>query len=514
MKPILLGFALLLGLWWAPSGHAAVISGSGGSGGGSLASVTEFPSNPSIGQIVVVTDDSAVGECDSAAGSAVTLCRWDGISWLKLGDGTGVGGSLTSGDIDTCAELAAIIAGETGTCGSLVLSQAPTIVSAVLTTPTINSATMTTPILGTPISGTLTNTTGFPWANLAGAGTGVLTFGATPTSANFLAAITNETGSGLVMGNDSPSITTPTISAPIITGAITLPDGVRQVFNPNTTTAGFNVGVTTTDPSSPSVGDIYYDSGTSKFRCYEASAWTDCIGAAGGSSAFSALTSSTNTTATMLVGTGASLATSGSGTITATAVAANAVALTTGTTGNYVASATANMGLLLTGTEGGSLGLIQTCSSNEILKWNGSAWACSADSTGGTPTFTDVATGSNTTATMTCGAGCSVIPTSTGIIAATAIRQTVVTVNAGNSPYTGLTTDFLFLCDTSAAGRTITLPAATGKNVFHVKNLGANSCTINRAGSDTIDGGTSAVLTIADESISLESDGSAEWQIF
>lgn len=513
MKPILLGLALLLGLWAAPSGHAAVISGSGGSGGGSLASVTEFPPSPSVGQIVVVTDDSAVGECDSDAGSAVTLCRWDGISWLKLGDGTGVGGSLTSGDIDTCAELAAIIAGETGTCGSLVLSQAPTIVSAVLTTPTINSATMTTPILGTPISGTLTNTTGFPWANLAGAGTGVLTFGATPTSANFFAALTNETGSGLVMGNDSPSITTPTISAPIITGAITLPDGVRQVFNPSTTTAGFNVGVTTTDPSSPSVGDIYYDSGTSKFRCYEAGAWVNCIGATGGTSAFEDLISGTNTTATMLVGTGASLAASGSGTITATAVVPNAVALTTGTTGNYVASATADGGLTLTGTEGASLGMTP-CSEGEIYKFTSSVWTCSADSTGGTPSFDTVATGSNTTATMTCGAGCAVVPTSTGVIAATAIRQTVVTVNAGNSPYTGLATDFLFLCDTSAAGRTITLPAATTKNVFHVKNLGANSCTINRAGSDTIDGGTSAVLTIADESISLESDGSAEWQIF
>src|SRR6185295_15498813 len=35
--------------------------------------------------------------------------------------------------------------------------------------------TLVAPILGTPASGTLTNTTGFPIANLAGAGTGVLT---------------------------------------------------------------------------------------------------------------------------------------------------------------------------------------------------------------------------------------------------------------------------------------------------------------------------------------------------
>ena len=40
----------------------------------------------------------------------------------------------------------------------------------------------------------------------------------------------------------------------------------------------------------------------------------------GGSTAFSALTSSTNTTAAMLVGSGASLGTAGSGTIGATSV--------------------------------------------------------------------------------------------------------------------------------------------------------------------------------------------------
>lgn len=44
--------------------------------------------------------------------------------------------------------------------------------------------------LGTPASGTLTNTTGFPTASLAGAGTGVLTFLATPSGANFGSMLT------------------------------------------------------------------------------------------------------------------------------------------------------------------------------------------------------------------------------------------------------------------------------------------------------------------------------------
>ena len=78
----------------------------------------------------------------------------------------------------------------------------------------------------------------------------------------------------------------------------------------------------------------------------------------------------------------------GSLTGTASAVANDSVALGTSTTGNYVAAATASRGLLLTGTEAGTLGLIETCNSGELLKWNGSAWACAADTTGassGTP---------------------------------------------------------------------------------------------------------------------------------
>lgn len=70
------------------------------------------------------------------------------------------------------------------------------------------SPTFVTPVLGTPSSGTLTNTTGFPIANLAGAGTGVLTFLATPSSANLASAITDETGTGVLVFANTPTLTT------------------------------------------------------------------------------------------------------------------------------------------------------------------------------------------------------------------------------------------------------------------------------------------------------------------
>jgi hypothetical protein len=57
--------------------------------------------------------------------------------------------------------------------------------------------------------------------------------------------------------------------------------------------------------------------------------------------------------------------------------------LGTETNGNYVSSATASGGLELTGTEGGSLGMLTSCTSDQVLAWNGSAWACADQSSGG-----------------------------------------------------------------------------------------------------------------------------------
>jgi hypothetical protein len=85
-------------------------------------------------------------------------------------------------------------------------------VSETLTNKTLTSPTLTTPALGTPASGTLTNTTGFPTANLAGLGTGVATFLATPSSANLISAVTDETGTGALVFGTSPTIGTPAIT--------------------------------------------------------------------------------------------------------------------------------------------------------------------------------------------------------------------------------------------------------------------------------------------------------------
>jgi hypothetical protein len=101
-----------------------------------------------------------------------------------------------------------------------------------LTNKTLTSPTMTAPVLGTPASGTLTNATGLPISTgVSGLGTGVATFLATPTSANLLAAVTNETGTGALVFATSPTLTTPisaTLTSPAATNLTLAAGGTNQ----------------------------------------------------------------------------------------------------------------------------------------------------------------------------------------------------------------------------------------------------------------------------------------------
>ena len=163
--------------------------------------------------------DITSGTVDPArlgSGSSITTKYLRGDStWQTIAGG---GDALTSGTLaqfaaTTSAELRGVLSDETGT-GSAVFATSPTLV---------------TPVLGTPSSGTLTSCTGLPISTgVSGLGSNVATMLATFSSANIATACSDETGSGSLVFATSPTLTTP-----IITTDITIPNSGLHVLDTN-----------------------------------------------------------------------------------------------------------------------------------------------------------------------------------------------------------------------------------------------------------------------------------------
>jgi hypothetical protein len=97
-------------------------------------------------------------------------------------------------------------------------------------------------------------------------------------------------------------------------------------------------------------------------------------------------------------------------------------------------------------------------------------------------------------------------------IVPTAKQVVLASVTATGSVAAG--TDFEVIDATSGAV-TRTLPAASAisgrRIIFKKTDSGSNAVTIARAGSDTIDGGTSATIDFQYQSITLVSNGVSAW---
>ena len=260
------------------------------------------------------------------------------------------------------------------------------------------------------------------------------------------------------------------------------------------------------------------------------------FGGGGGSSVFSAITSGTNTTAAMVVGTGASLTASGSGVIAATTMP------TSGLSGTILAAEFP----ALTGdvtTPGGSL-------ATTVAQVNGAAVPVSAAAIASNSSSQLVAASVTGSGAVVLSTSPALVTPTLGTASATALTVTGISgttqcvhaspagllsgtgsdCGAGGggtttTPFTIVTTNTTLttgetavLVNATSGNVTITLPTAASSNYeYTIKRIdsSANTVTVATTSAQTIDGATTQVIVGQYNSMTVKADnsGSPNWWI-
>lgn len=398
-----------------------------------LTNATGLPTSGLTGTLLAAQEPAHTGDVTNTAGSLATTV-------VKVN-----GGALPiSASVVGTNSLGQIVVGSAGGGGTVTTS-------------------------GTPAAGNLTKFSGATAVTNADLSGDVTTSGtlaatvvkvngaAVPVSASVLGSNSSgqfiadtTTGTGNAVLSTSPTLVTPALGTPstlVLTNATGLPNasviGLGTFATANAATPP-TIGGTT--PAAGSFSSLTDTGVTGSIQCLHVSSaglisgtGVDC-GTGSGSAAFNAITGGTNTSAAMLVGTGASLGPSGSGTVTANTLSsgialgtpasgvltnATGLPLTTGVTG------------LLPVTNGGTGTATPSLVAGSNITITGS-WpnqTVIASVTGATA-FSALTSSSNTTAAMVVGTGASIAATGSGSITATAMPTSGLTgtLAAGQEP--------------------------------------------------------------------------------
>ena len=218
--------------------------------------------------IATKTDNSA---------AAITGGTITGITDLAVADG-GTGASTAAGALNnllpsqtsaankylqsdgTNASWDAVTLSTADITGTLPVANGGTGVTASTGTGSVvlsNSPTLVTPALGTPASGTATNLTGLPISTgVSGLGTGVATFLGTPSSANLISAVTDETGTGSLVFATSPTLVTPALGTPSALVGTNITGTASGLTAGNVTTNANLTGAVTSSGNATSLGSF------------------------------------------------------------------------------------------------------------------------------------------------------------------------------------------------------------------------------------------------------------------